>query len=170
MTDAILRRMDSDWHYAEENNKLLGRNKKPASSEFFTETCLFFIKAYLEQIDGDYQVRSEQNVKVERSRKIVKPDISIWKARNLVGAIELKTLDDWFRKTSQNHLDDREAQLKAVSNTPNLFFAMIAHWNFFDEASPEFNTKYFGLRCRKVNTPTLATVENLILAFLASQK
>ena len=170
MTDAILHRMDSNWVFNDGNNQLLGRNQKPSSAEYFTETCLIFIKAYLEGLGHNYQVRSEKTVNIVRTRNIVKPDISIWKGDSLVGVIELKTLNDRFRNTWEEHLKGREAQVKMASNTPGLFFAVIAHWNFFDENSPEFNSKYFGLRRRGVHTPTDATIENLILGFLATQK
>jgi hypothetical protein len=170
MTDAILHRMDSNWVFNDGNNKFLGRNKKPSSADFFTETCLFFIKAYLEGLGGNYQVRSEKTVNIVKSRNIVKPDISIWKGDSLVGVIELKTQNDWFRNTWEEHLKGRETQVKMASNTPGLFFAVIAHVNFFDESAPEFNSKYFGLRRREGNAPTEATIENLILGFLATQK
>lgn len=169
MTDAILRRMDANWYVSEETNKLLGRSKKPSSAEYFNETCLFFIKAYLEGLKKGFQVRAEQNIKVERSRQIVKPDISILKNDRLVGVVEMKTLNDWMRNTWESHLVQREAQVKAVSREPGLFFAVIAHWNFFDENAPSFNTKYFGLRRRVVNTPTEATVEKLLSEFLTAK-
>lgn len=170
MTDAILNRMDMLWVFNDGNNKLLGRSKNPSSADYFTETCLFFIKAYLENVDGRFQVASELGVNLVKSRNIVKPDISIWREGKLVGAIELKTLNDWIRDSWQGHLEGREAQIKSVSNTPDLFFAVIAHWNFFDEESKVFNTKYFGLRRRVVNTPTEATIERLLLQFLDTQK
>jgi hypothetical protein len=88
----------------------------------------------------------------------------------LLGAIELKTLNDWFRHTWRTDFENRENQLKQVSGNPDLFFAVVAYWNFFDFEDTNFNTKYFGLKNRENNTTTDSTIEKLISAFWASQK
>ena len=122
ITDAVIQRMDMNWWYAEEINNLLERKKKPSSADYFTESCLYFLKAYFKSEGDIYQVRSEHSVNKIKSRNIVKPDISIWKDNTLLGAIELKTLNEWFRHTWRTDFENRENQLKQVSGNPNLIF------------------------------------------------
>lgn len=140
ITDVIINRMMAFWYFNVRNNKeILGRDINTTSADFFTETCLFFLKSYLEK-QFPVKVLSEKNI---TNRSVIRPDISIWKDNKLVAAIELKVSDGWKGGTMIPHLIEREVQIKSLY--PNAYFGVIAFWNFFDTNIEGWNSKYFGL-------------------------
>ena len=129
ITQAIINRMYAFWHFHAENNKnLLNREVNTTASDFFTETCLFFIKAFFKQDQYKMDVYSEKNILKEKSKKSIKPDISIWKDKQLLAVIELKVNDGWNRKGMLDHLENRKKQIQSI--WPNTYFAAISFWNF----------------------------------------
>jgi len=160
ITDAIINRMDAFWYFHVRNNKeLLERKTNTVAADFFTETCLLFIKLYF---NNRFDVKSEGNIRVINKKKSIRPDISIWKNEQLLGVIELKVNDGWKRKEMHSHLTEREKQIKEIH--PNTFFGVIAFWNFFDTTTDEWNNKYIGLKefDNKNNPKTGGLVENLL--------
>ena len=140
ITDAIIDRMMAFWFFNVRNNKeILGREINTTSADFFTETCLLFLKSYFEKQHG-IKVLSERNI---TKGSVIRPDISIWKDNQLVAAIELKVSDGWKGGTMLPHLIEREIQIKSLF--PNAYFGVIAFWNFFDTNIEVWNSKYFGL-------------------------
>ncbi len=138
ITDAIIERMDAFWHFNINNKELLERRTNSVAADFFTETCLLFIKAYFEnKHNGIYKVYSEEQIKTDpnNKRKHIKPDISIKKNNKLVAAIEIKISNSFKRKSIDAHLKDRELQIKTFY--PNAYFGVIAFWNFFNTNSEE---------------------------------
>ena len=159
ITDAIVDRMDAFWYFHVNNNKeLLNRKINTVASDFFTETCLLFLKCYFEY-KHKLEVSSERSI--IKSKNAIRPDISIWKDSQIVAIIELKVNDGWKRKTIMQHLEDRESQIK--KDFPKVFFGVIAFWNFFDKSLNGWNTKYIGIKEWTGNCRTEASVENLIL-------
>jgi len=145
ITDAIAERMDAFWHFAWHNNKeLLGREVTSEASDFFTETCLLFIKYYFKNIGSDYKVLSEHSL--IKSRKSIRPDISIWKKDELLGAIELKVSDGWKGKWIVPHLAERENQIKQLHS--NAFFGVLSFWKFSQKTdiSEIWGKQYFALK------------------------
>ena len=49
ITDAIIARMDAFWHFNGQNKDLIERKTISTAADFFTETCLLFLKSYFEQ-------------------------------------------------------------------------------------------------------------------------
>lgn len=159
ITDAIINRMDAFWYFNFNNNKeLLNRNVNTTAADFFTETCLLFLKAYFEQKMG-YKVCSEE---VIAQNPVIRPDITIWKNEQLIAVIELKVSNGWKGKFILPHLEEREKIIKA--NHPTVYFGVLAFWNFFDTKNENWNTKYFGLRNIEKNNHfrTDARVEAMI--------
>ena len=139
ITDAIIERMDAFWFFNVNNNKeILDREINTTAADFFTETCLLFLKSYFEQTEG-ISVLSEKTIFGSR----IRPDISIWKDSRLKAVIELKVSDGWKGKTMLSHLKDREEQIKKLE--PDAYFGVLAFWNFFEKSEEGWNSKYFGL-------------------------
>lgn len=164
ITDAIIERMNAFWHFNSQNNwGLLGRQSNPVSADFFTETCLLFFKTYFEREKPGYSVYSEKDINPAKSKKPVKPDLSIWKGERLVAAVELKVSSGWKGREIDNHLVEREAQIKQYH--PEAWFGVLAYWNFFDPASEHWGEKYFGLlnhQSDHAHQPAGLTVERLM--------
>lgn len=163
ITNAIIERMMAFWYFNVNNNKaILGREINTTSADFFTETCLLFLKSYFEKTKG-LKVRSEKNIS---KGSVIRPDISIWNEDEtiLYAAIELKVSDGWKGGAMIPHLIEREEQIKNLF--PNAYFGVIAFWNFFSTDIPGWNSKYFGLLQFDKNNNhqrTDASVENLIV-------
>lgn len=161
ITDAIIERMLAFWYFNVRNNKeILGRKINTTAADFFTETCLLFLKSYFEKQTG-IKVYSEKNIK---KGSVVRPDISIWKDDQFLAAIEVKVSDGWKGKTMFLHLTEREKQIKSLF--PNAYFGVIAFWNFFEDKMEGWNTKYFGLLKfdkNKNHKRFESSIENLIL-------
>lgn len=165
ITDAIIARMDAFWYFNVKNNKdILNRKTNTTAADFFTETCLLFIKSYFKEEDG-YKVFSEENILHGREEKgIIRPDISIRKNNKLIAVIELKVSNGWKGAEMLPHLKDRES--KILKNYPNIFFGVIAFWNFFNSEIDGWGNKYIGLKTydEKNNHPkTNANIENMII-------
>lgn len=160
ITEAIIDRMMAFWYFNVNNNKqILGREINPTSADFFTETCLLFLKSYFENKHG-LKVLSERNI---TKGSVIRPDISIWKENQLVAAIELKVSDGWKGGTMLPHLIEREKQINFLF--PYAYFGVIAFWNFFNPDIDGWNFKYFGLlNFEKGNNHqrTGASIEQLI--------
>jgi hypothetical protein len=161
ITDAVVERMLAFWYFNVNNNKeILGREINTTSADFFTESCLLFLKSYYEQKEG-FKVLSERNI---TNGNKIRPDISIWKNSQLVAVIELKVSDGWKGKMMSYHLKERQEQISALA--PDAFFGVLAFWNFFDIKAEDWNTKHFGLLYfDKGNNHqrTDASIEKLIL-------
>lgn len=160
ITEAIIERMDGFWYFHVNNNKdLLGRNANTIAADFFTETCLLFVKLYF---NGRYVVKSEANID-KGNRKSIRPDISIWKDDKLMAVLEIKVSNGWKSKNMMEHLKEREIQLKGLY--PNIFFGVIAYWNFFDMEAKDWNKKYIGLKTfdeKNQHPRTDASIEKIL--------
>ncbi|MCC2591620.1 hypothetical protein [Chryseobacterium sp. MFBS3-17] len=160
ITESVINRMHAFWYFNVNNNKeILGRQANSVAADFFTETVLLFIKSYFAKYP-EVQVYSERSI--VKGKKSIKPDISIWKCEELIGVLELKVNDGWKRKAIGEHLQNREAKIKNIF--PHCYFGVLAFWNFFDTASPDWNTKYIGLKNwnAKGGIATNGRIENLI--------
>lgn len=162
ITSAVFERMMSFWYFNVENCKDLGRKVNTTSADFFTETCLFFLKAVLKQ--HGLEVLSEQNIQIDKpSKKTIRPDISIWKDDELIAVIELKVSNGWKGKFMIPHLDDRKKKIQELY--PNVFFGVIAFWNCFGEGFKTDDSEYLGLYGYSKNNgyqSTGKTIEQII--------
>ncbi len=162
ITKAIVNRMWAFWDFnVPKNKEILGREVNSTAADFFTETCLLFLKAVLGQ--KGFEVFSEK--KLPDIGK--KPDVSIWKEGELCAVVELKVSDGWRGKAIMRHLEEREKLIKDAF--PDVYFGVLAFWNFFDAGSKEWNKKYFGLQQHRSNhehQPTDTSVEKLLWEIL----
>jgi len=145
ITQAVHDRMSAFWDFHVYNAKqILDRRINTGGADFFTETCLLFLKAYFEQ---KYNVIVTSEKSLLKRGNSMRPDISIWTEGygEVLAVIELKVNDGWKGKNIMTHLKDREDKIKALY--PNSFFGVIAFWNFFDTSTLniDWRTKYVGL-------------------------
>ncbi|WP_313184169.1 hypothetical protein [Sphingobacterium siyangense] len=145
ITQAIHDRMSAFWDFHVYNAKqILDRKINTGGADFFTETCLLFLKAYFEQ---KYNVIVTSEKSLLKKGNSMRPDISIWTAdyEEVLAVVELKVNDGWKGKNIMAHLRDREEKIKILY--PNSYFGVIAFWNFFDESdlNLDWRNKYVGL-------------------------
>lgn len=144
ITKAVYERMMAFWYFNVTNCKELDREVNSVAADFFTETCLFFLKPCLKQKGLD--IVSEKDIrKVKSNTKVIRPDLSIWKGDELVAVIELKVSDGWKGKTMTEHLDNRKKEIRQIMENPNLFFGAISFWNCFGEGIKTSDSEYIGL-------------------------
>lgn len=170
ISTAVYERMMAFWYFNVKNCTDLGRKVNTSAADFFTETCLFFLKPCL--VQKGLVVVSEKDIRREKNdRKEVRPDISIWKKKDpmvfdeLVAVFELKVSDGWKGKTMTEHLDSRKKIIRDI--WPGVFFGAISFWNCFGESGmSEANPNYIGLyQFDKGNNhrPTGRTIEQIIV-------
>lgn len=159
ITQAVVDRMDSFWWFHYNNSKhLLKRKVNYKADDYFTETCLLFLKGYFEQ--KGYLVESEAKLLSAN----IQPDITIKKGERIVAVIELKVSNGWKGKTMMEHLQAREVSIK--EHVPNCYFGVIAFWDFFPRDQSGRGTKYIGIKTfnEKENHPMTQTrIEDLII-------
>lgn len=141
ITQAVIERMRSFWYFNSNNCKDLNRQINSVASDFFTESCLFFLKLFFNQ--HGMEVFSEKNILKERGRKSIRPDLSIWKNNELIAVIELKVSDGWKGRNMQNHLEERKKVIQSIH--PKVFFGAITFWNCFSDEDSLVYPDYFGL-------------------------
>ncbi|MFD2904663.1 hypothetical protein [Sphingobacterium anhuiense] len=142
ITQAIHDRMSAFWDFHVYNAKhILDRKINTGGSDFFTETCLLFLKTYFEQ---KYNVVVTSEKSILKKGNSMRPDISIWTKNyeEVLAVIELKVNDGWKGKNIMIHLQEREEKIK--EHYPNSYFGVITYWNFF-EKSINWKNKYVGL-------------------------
>jgi hypothetical protein len=164
MTQAVYQRMMAFWYFHVNDCKTLGREINTVASNFFTETCLFFLKPYLEQCG--LVIVSEKDIRKEKTnQQVIRPDLSIWKGDELVAVIELKVSDGWKGKTMTEHLDNRKTKIQKI--WPGIFFGVISFWNCFGDGIKTHDSEYIGLYEYANHTPTGKTIEQIVKRIVA---
>lgn len=142
ITQAVNERMMAFWYFHVTNCKELEREVNTVASDFFTETCLFFLKPCLKQ--NGLEVYSERNISEnKKGSKIIRPDLSIWNQGELVAVIELKVSDGWKGKTMNEHLDNRKMEIQNIK--ADVYFGAISYWNCFGNGIKTDDSEYIGL-------------------------
>ena len=141
ITQAVKERMSSFWYFNYNNRNDLERRVTAVAADFFTETCLFFLKKVFKQ--HGMEVFSEKNILKEVSKKSMRPDISIWKDNDLVAVIELKVSDGWKRAGMLHHLEERKRNIQEIY--PKVIFGAIAYWDCFQNIDNKLYPNYLGL-------------------------
>lgn len=142
ITQAVYERMMAFWYFHVNNRKILGREVSAVAADFFTETCLFFLKPFFEQ--RGLVIVSEKDIRKEKPNlKVIRPDLSLWKGDELVAVIELKVSNGWKGKTMNIHLDKRKKEIQEI--WPGVFFCAISFWNCFGNGIKDKDSQYIGL-------------------------
>ena len=144
ITVAILERLKSFYKTQQETKTFLNKRYQTAGADFFVETIIFFIQLYLKSKKSDLEVHSERQIRPKK--KMIRPDISIWRGNEVVAIIECKTQLGWNRKNWENDFNSREMKLKREFPNAKAFLLVMTglNWGGF-ENNENLGTKYFCL-------------------------
>ena len=128
ITAAILLTLKARSDAQEAIKKLLNKTYAAGSSDFFVETVLFYIKAFLESHRLRLTASSERNLVARRGA--VRPDISIWRDSNPVAVIECKTNLGWNREGWREDFEAREQAIHAEFPGVECFLVVLTNLNW----------------------------------------
>ena len=142
ITRAILLRLRQFYLSQNATKKFLNKNVSGAASDFFVETVLFFIKAFIETHDLGFLAASERTIR--SSNKTLRPDISIWLDENLIACIECKTQLGWNRDKWRVDFLNRDKKLmdKYPDVQTYLLVMTTRNWSGFGD-DPYIGKKFF---------------------------
>lgn len=162
ITQAVYKRMMAFWFFHVNNCIDLKRELNTVAADFFTETCLFFLKPYFKQLG--LEIASEKDIRKNISDlKAIRPDLSIWKGDELVAVIELKVSDGWKGKTMIDHLNNRKRDIQEI--WPSVFLCVISFWDCFGSSIKTNDSEFIGLYKYDKDgkhSPTENTIEQII--------
>jgi hypothetical protein len=143
-TNAIANRMRAFYLMQWRTKTFLGKRVAQSGSDFFVETILFFLKLFNDVENLSLEVSSERPV--ERKRKTMRPDISVWRGSDLLAVIECKTQLGWSRGTWKADFEYRELKLKEKFLDVETFLVVMSssNWPGFGE-DPKVGKQFFCL-------------------------
>ena len=112
VTASILCTLKTYYLAQDRLKNFLNKTYRGAAADFFVETLLFYLNAFIRTHKLELVVASEKRLKPRRGS--LRPDISIWRRDGLVAVIECKTnlgwnrygwLDDFLKRESAVNLD-----------------------------------------------------------------
>ena len=139
---AILERL-KDFYITQQKTKLfLNKRYQTAGADFFVETIIFFIQLYLKSKESVLEVHSERQIRPKK--KMIRPDISIWKENEVVAIIECKTQLGWNRNNWENDFISRKKKLTDEFQNASAFLLVMTglNWNGFGN-SKKLGIEYF---------------------------
>jgi hypothetical protein len=145
ITKAILYRLKNYYQFQDKTKKFLDKKISAAADDFFVETLLFYLKAYLKAANLPIIAKSE--VLINMNGKNLRPDISLWSNTNeFRGFIECKTQLGWDRANWKSNFELRTSDVKASYPDALSFYVVMteSNWGGFRGDSNE-NTRYFCL-------------------------
>lgn len=144
VSEAILERLKSFYVSQQGIKKLLNKRYQTAGADFFVETVIFFLQAYINSTECSLEVHSERQI--VRTRNAIRPDISVWQGEHVVAIIECKTQLGWNRSDWEEHFEDRELKLQAVFPDAHAFLLVMTgnNWGGFGQHS-QIGKNYFCL-------------------------
>ncbi len=144
VSEAILERLKSFYVCQQGIKKLLNKRYQTAGADFFVETVIFFLQAYINSTACGLEVHSERQI--VRARNAIRPDISVWKGEHVLAIIECKTQLGWNRSNWEEHFEDRELKLRSVFPEAHAFLLVMTgnNWGGFGKHSL-IGQKYFCL-------------------------
>lgn len=140
----LINRLRAFYCAQESIKNFLGKRVAQAGADFFVESVLFLLRLFNEAEALGFEISSE--LAIQRKRKAIRPDISIWRNGNLLAVIECKTQLGWLRNNWKLHFEERERKLKEVfPDAQFLVFVMTGcNWpGFGDQSSPIEERKFF---------------------------
>lgn len=108
--------------------QFLDKRVAQAGADFFVEAILFSLKLFNEVERLNLQVSSERAI--QRKRKAIRPDISIWRGDDLLAAVECKTQLGWRRHDWAAHFNDREQKLQEIFPGAKMFLLVMTNCNW----------------------------------------
>jgi hypothetical protein len=144
ISDTILLRLKAYYTTQRRIKVFLDKRYVATASDFFVESILFFIKLYLQSQGGKYQAHSERQI--QKTKKAIRPDISIWHQDKIVAIIECKTQLGWNRDNWEKQYLDRDKKLKKLyPNAQSYLLVMTgSNWGGFGNHD-KLNNNYFCL-------------------------
>ena len=141
ISDAILNRLRT--YYRTQNDIKIFLNKRyiAAASDFFVESCLFYINLYLEASKSDLKAHSEKQLKAKRNS--IRPDISIWREDEVVAIIECKTQLGWNRNNWEEEYHRRNKILQVDFPNAKSFLLVMTGVNWGGFGDHEYINNYF---------------------------
>ena len=108
--------------------KFLDKRFAQAGADFFVEVILFSLKLFNEVEKLNLEIASERAI--QRKRKAIRPDISIWRGDDLLAAVECKTQLGWRRNDWAAHFDNREQKLQEIFPDAKMFLLVMTNCNW----------------------------------------
>lgn len=133
LSEAILERLKTYYITQRKVNDFLDKRYLAAASDFFVESVLFFLKLYLQSQGWILQAHSERQIK--RTKKSIRPDISIWRGDEVIAIIECKTQLGWNRSIWEDQYRERSEKLKELYPKAQSFLLVMTGsnwWWFWD--------------------------------------
>ncbi len=127
-SQAIANRLRAFYVMQSKIKYFLDKKVAQAGSDFFVETILFFLKLFNDVKGLDLEIASERPV--QRKRKAMRPDISIWKDSELLAVVECKTQLGWSRHNWKSDFERREQKLKEVFPNAKMFLVVMSSCNW----------------------------------------
>ena len=144
ISDAILQRLKTYYITQTEIKHFLDKKYVAAASDFFVESCLFYLKLYLESSKSDLKAFSEKQIKAKK--KAIRPDISIWRGDEVIAIIECKTQLGWNRNNWEEEYHRRNNILLLDFPNAKSFLLVMTGENWGGFGEHEFlNSKFFCL-------------------------
>lgn len=135
LTVATLLRLRSFFRTQESIEAQLDKVYASPAADFLVETLVFYLRVALARLAPEVSVASEKNIM--RKRGSLRPDISIWREKNVVAAVECKTQLGWNRDGWLQDFEDRETRLREEHAEAKLFLLVMtaSNWpGFGDDA------------------------------------
>ena len=143
-TNAIANRIRAFYLMHWQTKTFLNKKVAQSGSDFFVETILFFLKLFNDVENLSLEISSERPI--ERKRKAMRPDISVWRGSDLLAVLECKTQLGWSRNHWRSDFENRGLKLKDVFPDAKMFLLVMSscNWPGFGE-DPKIGEQLFCL-------------------------
>ncbi|MEM9216994.1 MAG: hypothetical protein AAGD25_21925 [Cyanobacteria bacterium P01_F01_bin.150] len=133
----IANRVRAYYQAQDKAKTYLSKKKAQSGSDFFVETFLFTLKLFIETEGLNLELASEKSL--QKKKKSIFPDISLWRGDTCVCAIECKTQLGYQRHSWLSQFEDREKKLREVFPESKMFLLVMTsnNWLGFDVSDPK---------------------------------
>jgi hypothetical protein len=132
----VANRVRAYYQAQDKTKNLLNKRKAQAGSDFFVETVLFALKLFNDSNNLGLEIVSEKAL--QRKRKSITPDISLWRNGTCVAAIECKTQLGYQKFSWLSQFESREIKLQEIFPEAKMFLLVMTscNWHGFDTSEP----------------------------------
>lgn len=133
ITKSILFRLKAYYICQNTIKEFLNKKYICPAADFFVESVVFYLKAYISKNNLDLEVASE--LKLKRQHNSPRPDISIWRNGSLVAVIECKTQLGRNRDNWKVDLNKCRNKIKEIYPNAEYFYVVMTkiNWSGFGE-------------------------------------